>query len=103
LEHITPEDSERLRDALDAKALEGMTSPKTMFNAWTVFTTAAKTAAGQWKKDKPKKLRVRTDNPCLGFVPHIDDATELQKRIYLDTGRSPFAPGRTRTTCPFST
>jgi len=78
-EDINPEDCERLRDALDANALEGKASPKTMFNAWTVFTTAAKAAAGQWKKDKPKKLRVRTDNPCLGIAPpDIDDAKELQ-------------------------
>jgi len=76
---VTPTDCERLRDALDAKALEGKASPKTMFNAWTVFTTAAKAAAGQWKKDKPKKLRVRLDNPCTGIVPpDMDDAKELQ-------------------------
>jgi integrase len=76
---VTPADCERLRDALDAKALEGKASPKTMFNAWTVFTTAAKAAAGQWKKDKPKKLRVRVDNPCTGIVPpDMDDSKELQ-------------------------
>jgi len=76
---VTPTDCERLRDALDAKALEGKASPKTMFNAWTVFTTAAKAAAGQWKKDKPKKLRVRLDNPCIGIVPpDMDDSKELQ-------------------------
>ncbi len=76
---VTPTDCERLRDALDAKALEGKASPKTMFNAWTVFTTAAKAAAGQWKKDKPKKLRVRLDNPCTGIVPpDMDDSKELQ-------------------------
>jgi integrase len=76
---VTPTDCERLRDALDAKALEGKASPKTMFNAWTVFTTAAKAAAGQWKKDKPKKLRVRVDNPCTGIVPpDMDDSKELQ-------------------------
>ncbi len=78
-EDISPEYCERLRDALDAKALEGKASPKTMFNAWTVFTTAAKAGARQWKKDKAKKLRVRTDNPCLGIAPpDIDDAKELQ-------------------------
>jgi integrase len=76
---VTPADCERLRDAFDAKALEGKASPKTMFNAWAVFTTAAKAAAGQWKKDKPKKLRVRLDNPCQGIAPpDIDDAKELQ-------------------------
>jgi len=76
---VTPTDCERLRDALDAKALEGKASPKTMFNVRTVFTTAAKAAAGQWKKDKPKKLRVRLDNPCTGIVPpHMDDSKELQ-------------------------
>ncbi len=78
-EDISPEYCERLRDALDAKALEGKASPKTMFNAWTVFTTAAKAGARQWKKHKAKKLRVRTDNPCLGIAPpDIDDAKELQ-------------------------
>ena len=78
-EDITAEDCERLRDALDTKALEDKASPKTMFNAWAVFTTAAKAAAGQWKKDKPKKLRVRGDNPCLGVAPpDRDDAKELQ-------------------------
>lgn len=53
---ITPEDCERLRDALDAKALAGKASPKTMFNAWTVFTTAAKAAAGQWKRDNRRSF-----------------------------------------------
>ena len=78
-EQITPADCERLRDALDAKALEGKASPKTVFNAWTVFTTAAKAAAGQWKRDKAKKLRVRADNPCAGIVPpDRDEAKELQ-------------------------
>jgi integrase len=78
-EEITPADCEALRDALDAKAITGKASPKTMFNAWTVFTTAAKAAGGQWKKDKPKKLRVRVDNPCLGIAPpDVDDAKELQ-------------------------
>jgi integrase len=78
-EEITPEDCERLRDALDLKTLEGKASAKTMFNAWAVFTTAARAAAGQWKKDKPKKLRVRSDNPCLGIAPpDMDDPKELQ-------------------------
>jgi hypothetical protein len=43
-EEITPADCEALRDALDAKAIAGKASPKTMFNAWTVFKTAAKAA-----------------------------------------------------------
>jgi integrase len=76
---VTPADCERLRDALDVKAQSGSMSAKTAFNAWTVFTTAAKAAAGQWKKDKPKKLRVRADNPCVGVAPpDMDDPKELQ-------------------------
>jgi integrase len=78
-EEVTVSDCERLRDALDAKANSGESTPKTVFNAWTVFTTAAKAASGQWKKDKQKKLRVRADNPCLGVAPpDLDDAKELQ-------------------------
>ena len=76
---VTPADCERLRDALDEKALSGAVSPKTTFNAWTVWATAAKAACGQWKKDKPKRLRVRADNPCVGVVPpDMDDPKELQ-------------------------
>jgi integrase len=72
-------DCERLRDSLDEKALSGAISPKTAFNAWSVFTTAAKAAAGQWKKDKRRLLRARVDNPCIGIAPpDLDDPKELQ-------------------------
>lgn len=72
-------DCERLRDSLDEKALSGAISPKTAFNAWSVFTTASKAAAGQWKKDKRRQLRVRVDNPCVGIAPpDLDDPKELQ-------------------------
>lgn len=78
-EAITTADSERLRDALDQKAREGKCSQKTAFNAWTVWTTAAKAASGIWKKDEPKKLQVRDDNPCVGVAPpELDDGKELQ-------------------------
>ena len=78
-DEVTVSDCERLRDALDAKASSGNSSAKTMFNAWTVFTTAAKAASGQWKKDKQKKLQVRPDNPCVGVAPpDLDDPKELQ-------------------------
>jgi integrase len=44
-----------------------------------VWTTAAKAAAGQWKKDKSRRLRVRDDNPCVGLAaPDLDEDKELQ-------------------------
>jgi hypothetical protein len=49
------------------------------FNVWSVWTTAAKAAAGQWKKDKSRKLRARDDNPCAGIAaPDRDGDKELQ-------------------------
>lgn len=55
-----------------------------MFNVWAVVTTAAKAAAGQWKKDKQKKLRVREDNPCLGVAPPDRDDPKEQQWLYPD-------------------
>lgn len=76
---VTMADCEALRDALDTKARAGECSAKTAFNAWSVWTTAAKAAAGQWKKDKSRRLRVRQDNPCAGVAaPDKVDAKELQ-------------------------
>jgi len=76
---VTVADCERLRDALDAKAQCRDIAAKTAFNVWSVWTTAAKAAAGQWKKDKSRKLRARDDNPCVGIAaPDRDDDKELQ-------------------------
>jgi integrase len=76
---VTSADCERLRDALDAKARAGGIASKTAFNAWSVWTTAAKAASGQWKKDKSRKLRARDDNPCAGIAaPDRDGDKELQ-------------------------
>jgi integrase len=78
-EGVTTEDCERLRDALDQRARDGKCSQKTVFNAWTVWTTAAKAASGTWKKDKPKALKVRDANPCVGVAPpDLDDDKQLQ-------------------------
>jgi integrase len=75
----TPDDCRAVRDHLDARALEEEISPKTGFNAWTVFTTACKAAAGIWKKDKPRRFKVRDDDPSVGVAPpDLDDAKELQ-------------------------
>lgn|GEM_PF-664201 len=67
--HVTTADCERLRDGLDTKVASGATSAKTAFNAWTVWTTAMKAASGLWKKDKPKSLKVREGDPCVGVAP----------------------------------
>ncbi len=76
---VTTKDSEALRDALDEKAQSGLISAKTAFNIWSVWTTAAKAASGQWKKDKSRRLKVRDDNPCVGVAaPDRDDDKELQ-------------------------
>jgi integrase len=76
---VTIADCERLRDALDTKARAGDIAAKTAFNVWSVWTTAAKAAAGQWKKDKSRKLRAREDNPCAGIAaPDRDGDKELQ-------------------------
>jgi integrase len=65
--------------ALDAKARAGDIAAKTAFNIGSVWTTAAKAAAGQWKKDKSRKLRARDDNPCAGIAaPDRDGDKELQ-------------------------
>ncbi|MEO8182505.1 MAG: tyrosine-type recombinase/integrase [Deltaproteobacteria bacterium] len=64
---------------LDAKARARDIAGKTAFNIWSVWTTAAKAAAGQWKKDKSRKLRTREDNPCAGVAaPDRDGDKELQ-------------------------
>jgi integrase len=76
---VSSAERERLRDALDAKARAGAIASKTAFNVWSVWTTAAKAAAGQWKKDKSRKLRARADNPCAGIAaPDRDGDKELQ-------------------------
>ena len=76
---VTTADCERLRDALDTKAQAGELVAKTAFNVWSVWTTAAKAACGQWKKDKSRRSKVRDDNPCVGVAaPDRDDDKELQ-------------------------
>jgi hypothetical protein len=40
-----------------------------------------KAASGTWKKDKPKKFKVREDDPCKGVAPpdyDPEDAKDLQ-------------------------
>ena len=70
---------ELLRDALDAKVERGDIEPKTAFNAWAVFRTAAKTAAGRWSKDKRRTLAVRNDDPSEGVIgPDYDPADTKQ-------------------------
>jgi integrase len=76
---VTTADCERLRDTLDTKVQAGDLAAKTAFNVWSVWTTAAKAACGQWKKDKSRRSKVRDDNPCIGVAaPDRDDDKELQ-------------------------
>lgn len=76
---VTVDECKRLRDALDAKAADEQIASKTAFNAWAAWTTACKAAAGQWKKDKAERLKVRDDDPCGGVAPpDLDDPKSLQ-------------------------
>lgn len=78
---VTAADCERLRDTLDTRVKAGELASKTAFNAWTVFRTAAKAAAGRWAKDKRRALKVRDGDPSDGVVGpdyDADDAKQLQ-------------------------
>jgi len=60
--------------------------PKTTFNIWRIWTTAAKAAAGQRMKDKFRKLRVRGDNPCAVVAVPRDDRRLYALATYLFLG-----------------
>ena len=77
---VTVADCEAVRDSLDAKIHSGEIAAKTALNTWTIWTTAMKAAAGRWKRDKPRRFKVREDDPCQGVAPpdESDGEKELQ-------------------------
>jgi integrase len=80
---ITIKDCEAVRDALDAKIHKSELSAKSALNAWTVWTTAMKAAAGRWKRDKPRRFKVRDDDPCQGVAPPDESSGDKELQWLL--------------------
>jgi integrase len=74
---VSPDDIERVRDALDDKIRAGVISSKRAWNVWGTTTKAFHDA----QKSKDRSLRTRTDNPAEGLEG--PDAGIPQKRQHL--------------------
>lgn len=81
----TMADVERFRDSLDSRVAAGELAPKTAFNIWTLFRTAAKAATGNWRKgDKQRSLKVCDRDPTESVAgPDYDPRDEGKELQWL--------------------
>jgi integrase len=81
---VSVSDCEAIVAALDGKIKAGELSAKSALNVWAVWTGAMKAASGTWgKKDKPKRFKVRDDDPARGVVrPDEGDGAKRLQWLY---------------------